>query len=144
MGSIVTQVEIARAPEAVFDYATDPARFTEWQENLTGAHMDGPTAVGSKCVTRRRIGGGERDVISEVTVLDPPRAWAVHGIDGPIRSRVNLTVEPVAGREASRVTIDLEFEGHGIGKVLVPLLVKPQSRREMRRNMARLKTRLEG
>jgi len=144
MGSIVSQVEIARAPEEVFDYVIDPARFTEWQENVIGAGMDErPTTVGSKCMTKRRIGGGEREFASEVTVMDPPRAWAVQGINGPIRSRVNVTVEPVAGREASTVTIDLDFEGHGIGKVLVPLLVKPQSRKEMQRNMARLKDRLE-
>jgi uncharacterized protein YndB with AHSA1/START domain len=53
MGSIVSQVEIARAPEEVFDYVIDPARFTEWQENVTGASMDErPTTVGSKCMTR--------------------------------------------------------------------------------------------
>jgi uncharacterized protein YndB with AHSA1/START domain len=144
MGSIVSQVEIAGRPEEVFAYVTDPTRFTEWQENVVDGCMDGGrTAVGSKCTTTRRIGAGERKVTSEVTVLDPPRAWAVHGIDGPIRSIVNVTVEPVAGRQAARVTIDLDFEGHGIGKILVPLLVRPQSRKEMQRNIARLKARLE-
>jgi uncharacterized protein YndB with AHSA1/START domain len=144
MGSIVSQVEITAAPEQVFAYVTDPTRFTEWQENVVDGGMDGgPTAVGSKCTTTRKIGGGERKATSEVTVLDPPRAWAVHGIDGPIRSTVHVTVEPVTGRNASRVTIDLDFEGHGIGKILVPLLVRPQSRKEMQRNMARLKARLE-
>lgn len=143
MGSIVTQVDIARGPEEVFDYVTDPAHFTEWQENVTGGHMDGPTTVGSKCITHRRIGGSEREVTSKVTVLDPPRAWAVHGTNGPIRSRVSVTVEPLHDATSSKVTIDLDFEGHGIGKLLVPLLVRPQSRREMRRNMTRLKARLE-
>ncbi|MFI7061749.1 SRPBCC family protein [Kribbella sp. NPDC050124] len=144
MGSIVSQVDIERRPQEVFDYVTDPTRFTEWQENVTGGHMgEGPTAVGSMCMTKRRIGGSEREFTSEVTVLDPPRAWAVHGVDGPIRSRVNVTVEPVGGPEASKVTIDLDFEGHGIGKILVPLLVRPQSRKEMQRNLARLKARLE-
>ncbi|WP_344749757.1 SRPBCC family protein [Kribbella aluminosa] len=140
----MSQVEVAGAPEEVFAYVTDPARFAEWQENLVDGYMDGgPTSVGSICVTTRKIGGGERKVTSEVTVLDPPGAWAVHGVDGPIRSRVHVTVEPLAGRNASRVTIDLDFEGHGIGKILVPLLVRPQSRKEMVRNMARLKARLE-
>lgn len=144
MRSIVSQVEVAGAPEDVFAYVTDPDRFSEWQENLVDGHMDdGPTAVGSKCITTRKIGGGERKVTSEVTVLDPPRAWAVHGIDGPIRSTVHVTVEPLTGRNASRITIDLDFEGHGIGKILVPLLVRPQSRKEMQRNMTRLKARLE-
>jgi len=142
MGSIVSQVEVARTQEEVFAYVTDPAHFTEWQENVVDGHLDaGRPAVGAKCFTTRRIGGGERKVTSEITVFDPPRAWAVHGTDGPIRASVNVTVEPVA--DGSRVTIDLDFEGHGIGKILVPLLVRPQSEKEMRRNMARLKTQLE-
>ena len=99
--------------------------------------------MGSVCSTTRRIGGRERDIEAEVTLLDPPRAWAVRGVDGPIRSTVNVRVEPLSDGRRSRVTIDLDFTGHGIGKVLVPLLVRRQSRKEMRRNMARLKVRLE-
>ncbi|HZX07269.1 hypothetical protein [Kribbella sp.] len=78
-----------------------------------------------------------------MTVFDPPRAWAVRGEDGPIRATVNVTVVPIAGRDASTLTIDLDFEGHGIGKVLVPLIVVPQSRKEMPANLARLKSNLE-
>jgi hypothetical protein len=35
-------------------------------------------------MTTRRIGGAEREVTSQVSKLDPPRAWGVRGIDGPI------------------------------------------------------------
>ena len=144
MGSIVTKVEVARKPDEVFAYVTDPNHFTEWQENVTGGHLEGgEPVVGAKCVTERKIGGRVRDVTSRLEVFDPPRAWAVHGTEGPIRSRVNVTVDPVPGKDASTVTIDLDFEGHGIGKILVPLMVIPQSRKEMARNMARLKDRLE-
>jgi hypothetical protein len=82
-------------------------------------------------------------VTSEVTKLDPPRAWAVDGIDGPIRAIVDVTVEPLAGATSSRVTIALDFEGHGIGKLLVPLVVRRQARNEMPTNIQRLKERLE-
>jgi hypothetical protein len=49
-------------------------------------------SVGSKCTTTRRIGGTAREVTSEITKLDPPTSWAVHGIDGPIRAIVNVSV----------------------------------------------------
>jgi hypothetical protein len=101
------------------------------------------TSVGSKCMTTRRIGGAEREAASQVTKLDPPRAWGVHGIDGPIRAIVNVTVEPRNGNPRSRVTIALDFEGHGIGKLLVPLVVRRQARNEMPANIQRLKERLE-
>jgi hypothetical protein len=39
--------------------------------------------------------------------------------------------------------MDLEFTGHGIGKLLVPLFVRPSARKEMPQNLTRLKQRLE-
>ncbi|MGH1551725.1 hypothetical protein ACRAWF_04690 [Streptomyces sp. L7] len=39
--------------------------------------------------------------------------------------------------------MDLDFEGHGIGKVLLPLVVRPQVRREMPHNEKLLKEHLE-
>jgi hypothetical protein len=41
------------------------------------------------------------------------------------------------------VTIELDFTGHGIGRLLVPLVVRRQAAREMPDNMTRLKQRLE-
>jgi hypothetical protein len=43
----------------------------------------------------------------------------------------------------ARLTIALAFEGHGIGRLLVPLVVERQARREMPVNLAALKIRLE-
>ena len=145
MAPIVSRTEIAASPAEVFRYVTDPSRFHEWQENVVSGCMDetDAVAVGSTCLTIRRIGGAERTVTSRVTKLDPPRNWAIRGVGGPIRAAVDVTVEPADGDARSRVTIELDFTGHGIGKLLVPLLVRPQSRNEMQRNMERLRTRIE-
>jgi uncharacterized protein YndB with AHSA1/START domain len=145
MASIVSSIEIARPQEEVFSYVTDPSRFAEWQGGVVGGSMEGGKSpgVGSKCTTTRRIGGTEREVTSEITKIDPPTSWAVHGIDGPIRAIVNVTVEPLNGSAQSRVTIELAFEGHGIGKLLVPLVIRRQARNEMPENCRRLKQRLE-
>ena len=144
LAPIVTAIEVARPPDEVFAYVTDPSTFPEWQQGVVSGHMDAPmTRVGSKCTTIRRIGGGEREVTTEITEYDPPRRWADRGIDGPIRAIVAVTVLPIAAGSQSRLTIDLDFTGHGIGKVLVPLMVRRQAAREMPGNMARLKQRLE-
>jgi hypothetical protein len=42
------------------------------------------------------------------------------------------------------VTIELDFEGHGLGKLLVPLVFRRQAQRELPRNVQNLKERLEG
>jgi hypothetical protein len=90
----------------------------------------------------RRIGGANRASTSVVTKMEPPTSWAVRGIDGPVRALVDLTVQPL-GDTRSRVTIAVDFEGHGIGTVLVPLVVRREAAKEMPSNCQRLKERLE-
>lgn len=87
-----------RPADEVFAYATDPARFSEWQKGVVNSHTDRPagSAVGDRCVTVRRIGLADRAVTSEITRVDPPRTWRVRGIDGPIQAIVDVAVEPLA------------------------------------------------
>jgi uncharacterized protein YndB with AHSA1/START domain len=144
MAPITARAEVARPAEEVFAYVIDPSTFTEWQHGVVSGHMDGPTThVGSRCTTVRRIGGREREVTTEITEYDPPRRWADRGIEGPIRAIVAVTVEPLGDGSGSNVTIELDFTGHGIGKLLVPLVVRRQAASEMPGNMRRLKERLE-
>jgi uncharacterized protein YndB with AHSA1/START domain len=144
MAPIITSTEIERPAQEVFAYVTDPSTMPEWQQGCVSGQMDSPTtSVGSKCTTIRRIGGREREVNTEITEFDPPLRWADRGIDGPIRAIVAVTVEPLADGSRSRLTIALDFTGHGIGRLLVPLIVRRRAAAEMPANMRRLKQRLE-
>jgi uncharacterized protein YndB with AHSA1/START domain len=145
MAPLVSSIDIARPPVEVFSYVTDPRTFAEWQAGVVGGSAEDGKAsdVGSRCVTKRRIGRAEREVTSEITKLDPPRSWAIRGVDGPIRAIVNVTVEPLEAGSRSRVVIELDFEGHGLGKLLVPLVVRREARKEMPANCDQLKRRLE-
>ncbi len=148
MPPIVTSAEIDRPAAEVFAYATDPTRFSQWQKGVVDGHMEGPgngnktPAVGARCVTTRRIGGANRPSTSELVHIDPPQSWRVRGTDGPIRAAVDVLVEPVTDAR-SRLTISVDFTGHGIGKVLVPLMVRREARKEMPGNIAALKQRME-
>ena len=145
MAPIVNSIEIARRPEDVFSYVTDPSRLPEWQESVVSVRPEGDAAAaaGSRFVITRRVGRREVPMRTELSELNPPSSWRVRGIDGPVRGMVRGTVEPLGEGERSRVTITLDFEGHGIGKVLVPLVVRRQARAEMPRNQQKLKERLE-
>jgi uncharacterized protein YndB with AHSA1/START domain len=144
MTPIRTSAEIARSPEEVFAYVTDPVTMPEWQHGCVSGQMDdASTHVGSKCTTVRNIGGREREVVTEITEYDPPRRWADRGLSGPVRAIVEVTVEPVTDGSGSRLTIELDFTGHGMGRLLVPLVVRRQAASEMPENMRRLKQRLE-
>jgi len=146
MSPIVASTEVGRPAAEVFAYATDPTRFGEWQKGVVDGHVEsadsGPPGPGARCVTTRRIGGSNREVTSEFSHVDPPRTWGVRGVDGPIRAAVDVVVEAV-NDSRSRLTISVDFAGHGIGKLLVPLFVRPEARREMPENLAALKQRME-
>ena len=144
MAPITTSIEIARRPEDVFAYLDDLGSHAEWQEQLVSAEQqgDGPTRVGTKSSERRRMGKREQTISYEVTEHDPPRAFAFRGIDGPVRAIGRATVEPLGDGSSSRLSLVLDFEGHGLGKLLLPL-VRSQARKQVPKDQERLKERLE-
>jgi uncharacterized protein YndB with AHSA1/START domain len=141
MPPIVSHIEIARPPDEVFSYVTDPSRFTEWQADVVRVRVEG-TGVGSRFTTTRRIGRSERTMTQEITESSPPRSWVVHGVDGPIRPDATVTVEPLDDGARSRVTFALDFQGHGIGRPLVPFVFRA-ARKGAPISYRQLKERLE-
>jgi uncharacterized protein YndB with AHSA1/START domain len=141
---IVSSIEIARPPEEVFSYVSDPSRFAEWQHDVVSVRIEGggPPRLGSRFTTTRRIGRAERTMTQEITEIDPPRSWAAHGVAGPIRPNANITVEPLNDSTRSRVTFALDFKGHGIGVPLVPV-VRRMAAKGAPRSYRNLKERLE-
>jgi uncharacterized protein YndB with AHSA1/START domain len=142
MAPIVNSIEIARRPEDVFAYLNDPSHLTEWQESAVSVRREGE-GVGSRVTVTRRVGGRERTMTNELTELNPPKSFAARGVDGPVRGNFRATIDSVGDGSRSKVTLSLDFESHGIGKVLVPLVVRPQVKKEMPKNLQKLKELLE-
>jgi uncharacterized protein YndB with AHSA1/START domain len=145
MAPIVHTIEIARSPEDVFAYISDLGRHHEWQDQIvsTKVKTDGPTRLGTRATDTRKVPGGEREITYEITAFDPPRRTEFTGVDGPVRPLGKVTVEPVGDGSSSKLTIELDFEGHGIrGKVLLPL-VRREAAKEVPNGHAKLKERLE-
>jgi uncharacterized protein YndB with AHSA1/START domain len=144
MPAIVESIEISRRSEDVFAYASDFSHFPEWQGGVLSARPEGdaPLGVGSRAAVTRRVGPRELPRTEEIAELDPPRTWEVRGVGGRLTAIAKSTIEPLDGGERSRVTIALEFEGRGIGKLLVPL-VNRQARKQLPRNEQKLKEMLE-
>lgn len=144
MTPITYSVEIARRPEDVFAYLSDPSRFTEWQEKVVSASVegDGTMRQGARMTMARRMGPRQQTFITELTEYSPPRSQAFRGVAGPVRPVGKVRVDPLDSGERSRVTFEIDFEGKGFGKLLV-LLVRRQARREVPVAHEKLKERLE-
>ena len=67
----------------------------------------------------------------------------MRGTSGPVVGIAKGTVESLDGGQRSRLTIVFDFEAQGIGKLLVPLVVRRQVKRVLPRNEQKLKEILE-
>jgi uncharacterized protein YndB with AHSA1/START domain len=145
MTAITESVEIGRSPEDVFVYLDDLSRHGEWQEQIVSALVEspGPTTVGTRVTETRHVGGHDQQITYMITEHDPPRTFAFRGQDGPVRPIGKGTIEPLDDGKRSRVTIELDFEAHGLlGKMLLPM-VPSQARKQVPKDQQRLKERLE-
>ena len=144
MSDLVNSFEIDRPPAEVFAYLDDVERHVEWQDTLISVRRlnDGPTAVGTRVAETRRVGGRDQQLTYEITEHDPPHSFAFRGIDGPVRPVGRGVVEPVGDGSRSRMTLTLGFEGHGVGKFMLPL-VRSQAAKQIVADGERMRQRLE-
>jgi hypothetical protein len=143
MPPIRHSIDIERSPSDVFAYLDDLSRHGEWQPDIVSVEVPpGPITRGTRAVETRRMGRREQRITYEITEHDPPHVFAFRGVDGPIRPVGRGTVEPIGDGSRSRLSLELDLQGHGIGKLLAPL-ARRQARTTVPANQARLKERLE-
>lgn len=145
MKAIRQSVEITRRPEDVFSYATDFAKFPEWQVGAVSARHIGNshTGKGAQAAVIRKVGPARFARTEVISRYHAPRTWTVQGIGGPLTANVHGTIEPVRDGTQSRVTIDMDFEGRGMGRVLIPSAARRAARKQLPRNLQNLKRVLE-
>lgn len=145
MAEIAASIDISRRPGDVFAYGADFSHYPEWQGGVVSARRqgDGPPAVGSRAIVTRQAGRRELARTEEITELNPPRTWTVHGAGGPLIAIAKVTIEPIDAGQRSHVTMTLDFKAHGIGRLLLPLVIRRQARKQLPKNQQRLKEVLE-
>jgi uncharacterized membrane protein len=144
MAPIVNSIEIARSPDEVFAYLGELDKHPEWQEQLltVDVQTEGPTRAGTRAFETRKVGGRTNKGTIEITEYEAPRRVSFRGLDGPIRPVGTVLVEPLDDGSRSRLTLEMDLEGHGIGKLLMPL-ARRQATKQIPKDQAQLKGRLE-
>ena len=82
------------------------------------------------------------NVTYEIVEHDPPRRTRFQVINGPVRPAGTITVEPLACGTRSRLTLQLDFHGRGIGKLIAPM-ARRHAKKQVPADQLRLKQHLE-
>jgi carbon monoxide dehydrogenase subunit G len=121
--------DVARAPEDVFDFITDPAKLASWQTAKTRVEQltDGPPGPGTRVrETTRQPGGREFEQIVEFTGFDRPRRFHVHVVEGPYPVDGEWSFEPQG--DGTRVHFVAEGELSGAARLFQPLIKRMVAR----------------
>jgi uncharacterized membrane protein len=141
---ITGSIEIDRPPAQVFRYLDELDKHSEWRGDLVASRLetDGPVGVGTRATDSLKVPGGQQDLTYEITEHDPPRKSSWRAINGPVRAIGTVLVEPLDGGSRSRVSVEFDLKGHGIGLLIAPF-ARMQARKQVPKDQAKLKEILE-
>lgn len=144
MATSVGSIDISRRPEDVFAYMLEPLNYSEWDDSVVSAHREDPSplAVGSKTTVLHRMGPWKVPTIEEIVELVPPRQFTNRGVSGSLAGIAKCTVQPLDGGRLSRLTIALDIEARGLGKLLLPI-ARFRARRTVPKQLKKLKEKLD-
>lgn len=134
------RTEIARSPEEVFAYLTDPSKLSTWQDAEEVVQLTpGALGVGTRLREVHKVLGRRRVELTEVVVYEPGRRFEIRMVDGP----------PLDGRwdfepshEGTRLTFTPIVRLTGFRQRFEPVLILA-TRLVFRRFHRRLKRALE-
>jgi uncharacterized protein YndB with AHSA1/START domain len=116
---------VARPPDDVFDYLTDPSKIAEWQTAKTSVESltDGPPRLGSRMRERTKPPGGkEFEQVVEFTEFERSRRVHTHIVEGPYPVDGTWSFEPDGA--GTRVHFVAEGQLKGAMRLLGPLAAR--------------------
>ncbi len=134
---------IDRPPGRVFEYVSAPKNDPTWvpasrrHEKLSPEPMRAGSITGEDVVFL----GRQMRYAWEVTRDDPPTAFALRTISGPLPATIHLLLEPLDGG-TTRLTLAADMNLRGVYKLVGPL-VRRVANRQFGTQLCRLKKLLE-
>jgi uncharacterized protein YndB with AHSA1/START domain len=115
------RIEIARSPDEVFAYLTDPSKLSTWQDAEEVVQLTpGPPGPGTRLREVHKALGRRRVEITEFVVYEPGRRFDIRMVDGPpLDGRWDF--EPAGG--GTRLTFTPIVRLTGAGRHMEPIVV---------------------
>lgn len=143
---VVVSIDIAAAPEDVWDLVMDPDRLGEWVTIHRGlkAHSSGPARVGSWMDQSLVLRGAHFRVKWELVRCDAPKVAEWHG-KGPARSRAETgyRLEPIDGGTRFHYRNEFKAPLGPLGSLASRVLVGGLPNKEAKATLNKLKSLLE-
>ena len=124
MSTFTVSTFINRPPQEVFDFMTNPANYSQWQNGTKSAEWtsNGPVGVGSIVHSVGQLLGREIVTDTEITQWTPPSVWGMKASNGPIKFENTNKFESKDG--GTLVIQNFEGEVPGFLKLAEGLAIK--------------------
>jgi len=129
-------VEIARTPEEVFDYLTDPSNLPAWQSGVHSARRDGDRIHES-----RHLLGRELSTTLAIDEEERPRLFVIRALDSPVPFSVRHELAPRA-EGGTRMTVVGEGDAGMLPGFAAGIMAR-RAEKQFRKDFERLKRLLE-
>jgi uncharacterized membrane protein len=141
---VVTEIEIDRPRAEVATYASDPDNTTAWYENIKRVEWKSPKPleVGSEIAFEAQFLGRKIAYTYEIKELVPGETLVMRTAQGPFPMETSYRWSDAPG---GKTRMELRNRGRpsGFGNLVAPVMAGAM-RRANRKDLARLKTILEG
>ncbi|HEY7591402.1 MAG TPA: SRPBCC family protein [Candidatus Limnocylindrales bacterium] len=143
MAHAEASIHIERLPEDVFAFVADAANNPAWRKNVVRTEWldDGPMRVGRRGRQTAGLLGREWTVEAEIVEWNPPRSAAWRAVQGPVKVRSWVRVDPDGNGSRVSGGADGGFTGP-IGALLTRLAL-PMMVRQAQADLRTLRARLE-
>jgi uncharacterized protein YndB with AHSA1/START domain len=139
-------LEIARPPEHVFAYVTDPEHWSQWSGPVIDVRdaQPGPLLPDAVFTVVAKLVGRQFETEFRVTDHEPNRLLAYQSTSGPVPSTFTLRFQPSNAGTHLTQTVSTDDEQVGSFFRLGFPLIEAAYRRQMAADLATLKDLLEG